>query len=40
MKAKILSMKIPKNFNSDINKVRLIKRNELLMIKNRNIKNY
>ena len=33
-------MKIPKNVNSDVNKVRLIKKNELDMIKIKNIKNY
>lgn len=33
-------MKIPKNVNSDANKVRLIKKNELDMIKIKNIKNY
>lgn len=31
-------MKIPKNVNSDINKLRLIKKNELSMIKNKNLK--
>ena len=40
MKTKIFSNKIPKNNNLDTNKVRLIKKNELDMIKNKNIKNF